>query len=231
MIEAIYDQSANSNMVYNETWGRAEVGVWATPIQRQYNPTVVNNKASGDPRIPYTVCGQWNDTNRPPDLTLGITPTGTCADHIYRGADYLTAHYRQDKYPERGSNIPTITGTEMRLIEAEYAVRDGDQATFIAKINEVRNHYGAGDLSADDLLAVANGAGALNWDNCATWAADCDVNKIDDMWSILDRERYMTLWIEGRRLWDLHRWDHPFLNGGTLIHPGESRRASCLPLR
>ena len=53
----------------------------------------------------------------------------------------------------------------MRLIEAENAVRSGDQATFITKINLVRNHYGSGDLSAADLVAVANGAGALNWDN------------------------------------------------------------------
>ena len=235
VIEAIYHQAANSNQVYNETWGRAEVGVWATPIARQYNKAseVVNYKSTGDPRVPYTVCGAWNDTNRPPDVTLGVTPTGTCTGQgsgATQGAGGLTAHHRQDKYTERGSDVPTITGTEMRLIEAENAVRSGDQATFITKINLVRNHYGSGDLSAADLVAVANGAGALNWDNCSTWAADCDVNKIDDMWSILDRERYMTLWLEGRRFWDLHRWDHPFLNGGTLIGPGEPRRASCMPI-
>ena len=235
VIEAIYHQAANSNQVYNETWGRAEVGVWATPIARQYNKAseVVNYKSTGDPRVPYTVCGAWNDTNRPPDVTLGVTPTGTCTGQgsgATQGAGGLTAHHRQDKYTSRGADVPTITGTEMRLIEAENAVRSGDQATFITKINLVRNHYGSGDLSAADLVAVANGAGALNWDNCSTWAADCDVNKIDDMWSILDRERYMTLWLEGRRFWDLHRWDHPFLNGGTLIGPGEPRRASCMPI-
>jgi hypothetical protein len=235
VIEAIYHQAANSNQVYNETWGRAEVGVWATPIARQYNKAseVVNYKSTGDPRVPYTVCGSWNDTNRPPDVTLGVTPTGTCTGQgsgATQGAGGLTAHHRQDKYTSRGADVPTITGTEMRLIEAENAVRSGDQATFITKINLVRNHYGSGDLSAADLVAVANGAGALNWDNCSTWAADCDVNKIDDMWSILDRERYMTLWLEGRRFWDLHRWDHPFLNGGTLIGPGEPRRASCMPI-
>ena len=233
VIEAIYHNNANSNGVYNETWGRAEVGVWATPAQRQYNPTVVNNKSTGDPRIAYTVCGTWNDTNRPPDVTLGTTTTGQCLGQgsgAHQGAGGLTAHHRQDKYTERGSNVPTIKGTEMRLIEAENAVRNGDAATFIAKVNEVRTHYGAGELSAEDVAAANSGAGSLNWDNCSTWAADCDVNKIDDMWSILDRERYATLWLEGRRLWDLHRWDHPFLNGGTLIGPGEPRRASCMPI-
>ena len=233
-IEAHYHQAANSNQVYNETWGRAEVGVWATPVQRQYNPSVdANYVSTGDPRVPYTMCGMWTDTNRPPDVTLGTQTTTVCVGKgsgAHQGAGGLTAHYRQNKYTERGSDVPTITGTEMRLIEAENAVRSGDQATFITKVNEVRAHYGADPLSADDLLAVANGAGALNWDNCATWAADCDVNKIDDMWSILDRERYMTLWIEGRRLWDLWRWNHPFLDGGTLIGPGEPRRASCMPI-
>ena len=166
-------------------------------------------------------------------MTLGVTPTGTCTGQgsgATQGAGGLTAHHRQDKYTERGSNVPTISGTEMRLIEAENAVRSNDAATFIAKINEVRAFHGAGALSAADEAAANSGAGALNWDNCATWAATCDVNVIDDMWSILDRERFATLWIEGRRFWDLHRWDHPFLNGGTLIGPGEPRRASCMPI-
>ena len=37
-------------------------------------------------------------------------------------------------------------------------------------------------------------------------------------WDILDRERHLTLWLEGRRLWDLHRWNHPHLNGGGVVY-------------
>ena len=168
------------------------------------------------PGAPYTICGQWNDTNLPPDPDMGVTPTGTCTGQgsgAHQGADGLTAHYRQDKYNEAGSDVAVVSGKEMRLIEAEAALMSNDLATFTAKINELRAHY---DL--DPIEQPAN-AGALEYPNA-----------MDDAWSILDRERYLTLWMEGRRLWDLGRWNHPFQNGGTLIGPGASPRVSCLPI-
>ena len=204
---AIYHLTANSNVIWNESWGRAEVGVWATPAQTVYD---------GDPRAPYTVCGEWNDTNRPPNPDMGVTRTGTCTGQgsgAHQGADGLTAHYRQDKYDEAGSDIPVVTGTEMRLIEAEAALTSNDLATFTAKINELRAHY---EL---DPIEQPAAAGALEFPNA-----------LDDAWSILDRERYLTLWMQARRLWDLGRWDHPFLNGGTLIGPGATPRVSCMPI-
>ncbi len=201
---AIYHQTANSNGVWNESWGRAEVGVWATPAQRVYD---------GDPRAPYTICGAWND---PTDPTKGVTPTGVCTGQgsgAHQGADGLTAHYRQDKYNEQGSDVPIVTGAEMRLIEAEAAMGAGDLATFTAKVNEVRAFYGA------DPIEQPATVGALEFPNAQ-----------DDAASILDRERYLTLWIEGRRLFDLDRWNHPFLQGGTLIGPGAEPRISCMPI-
>jgi len=201
---AIYHLTANSNGVWNESWGRAEVGVWATPAQRVFD---------GDPRAPYTICGSWND---PDDPSKGVTPTGVCTGQgsgAHQGADGLTAHYRQDKYNESGSDVPIVTGTEMRLIEAEAALVGGDLATFTAKVNEVRAFYGA------EPIEQPAAAGALEFPNAQ-----------DDAWSILDRERYLTLWIEGRRLFDLDRWQHPFLQGGTLIGPGAEPRVSCMPV-
>ncbi len=205
--KAIYHITANNNEIWDESWRRAEVGVWATPVQAAFD---------GDPRASYTICGEWNDPNRPPDPDLGVTPTGTCAGQgsgAHQGADGLTAHYRQDKYPEAGSDIPVVTGTEMRLIEAEAALLGGDLGTFTKMINEVRAFYGIEPIEAPA------SAGALEFPNAQ-----------DDAWSILDRERYLTMWIEGRRLWDLHRWQHPFLNGGTLIGPGATPRISCMPI-
>ncbi len=201
---AIYHLTANSNGVWNESWGRAEVGVWATPAQTVFD---------GDPRAPYTICGSWND---PTDPTKGVTPTGTCTGQgsgAHQGADGLTAHYRQDKYHEQGSDVPIVTGTEMRLIEAEAALISGDLATFTSKVNEARAFYGA------DPIEQPTAVGALEFPNAQ-----------DDAWSILDRERYLTLWIEGRRLFDLDRWQHPFLQGGTLIGPGAEPRVSCMPV-
>ena len=202
---AIYNLNANSNQVWNETWGRAEVGVWATPVQAVFD---------SDPRAPFTICGDWDDPTGP---SWGqVTPTGKCTGQgsgAHQGAGGLTAHYRQDKYVEQGSDIPTVSGTEMRLIEAEAALLNGDLATFTSKVNEVRAFHGAEPIEQPAT------AGAIEWPNAQ-----------DDAWSILDRERYLTLWIEGRRLWDLHRWQHPFLQGGTLIGPGESPRVSCMPI-
>lgn len=202
---AIYHQTANSNGVWNESWGRAEVGVWATPAQTVFK---------GDPRAPYTICGEWNDPSGP---SWGeVTPTGVCTGQgsgAHQGADGLTAHYRQDKYPEQGSDVPIVTGTEMRLIEAEAALAGGDLATFTAKVNEVRAFYGA------DPIEQPASVGSMEFPNAQ-----------DDAMSILDRERYLTMWIEGRRLYDLDRWQHPFLQGGTIIGPGAEPRVSCMPV-
>ena len=202
---AIYNLNANSNQVWNESWGRAEVGLWATPAQTVFD---------GDPRAPYTICGAWDDPSGP---SWGeVTPTGACAGQgsgAHQGADGLTAHYRQDKYNESGSDIPVVSGTEMRLIEAEAALLGGDLATFTAKVNEVRAFHGA------DPIEQPAAVGALEFPNAQ-----------DDAMSILDRERYLTMWIEGRRLYDLDRWQHPFLQGGTIIGPGAEPRVSCMPV-
>ncbi len=202
---AIYHLTANSNGIWNESWGRAEVGLWATPAQTVFD---------GDPRAPYTICGAWDDPSGP---SWGeVTPTGACTGQgsgAHQGADGLTAHYRQDKYNESGSDVPIVSGTEMRLIEAEAALLGGDLATFTAKVNEVRAFHGA------DPIEQPGSVGAMEFPNAQ-----------DDAWSILDRERYLTLWMEGRRLFDLDRWQHPFLQGGTLIGPGAEPRVSCMPV-
>lgn len=136
---------------------------------------------------------------------------GGCPNEL--GADGVTPHLRQEKYDDPGSEVPILSGGEARLIEAEAALRNGNLAEFTTQINRLRAIW---DL---DPIEEPASAGALEYPNA-----------YDDAWSILDGERMLTLWIEGRRLWDLHRWDHPFLNGGTVAWPGEPRRDSCLPV-
>jgi hypothetical protein len=213
---AIYADGANTNIVWSESHGRAELGVWASPAQSYGDPSGMN-----DPRTPYRVCGTWDD---PENIPSPVTTTGTCGDSgsgAHQGADGVSAHYRQQKHDDRGSDIPVASGVEMRLIEAEAALLDDDLGTFIDRINDVREFYGLADLPEPAT------AGALEFPNAMDALAGGDPAD-DDAWSILDRERYMTLWIEGRRLWDLWRWDHPFLAGGTLIGVGANPRASCM---
>ncbi|MEE8147347.1 MAG: RagB/SusD family nutrient uptake outer membrane protein [Longimicrobiales bacterium] len=124
------------------------------------------------------------------------------------------------KYPEEGTDDEMVTGTEMRLIEAEEAlVRSTNFTAFYDKIDEVRAFYGAGVTARPAVV------GNLEWPNAE-----------DDAMSILDRERYLTMWMEGRRLFDLHRWNHPFItnNEGLIqrhddILAGVTRKA-CAPI-
>ncbi len=124
------------------------------------------------------------------------------------------------KYPEEGSDDEMVSGTEMRLIEAEEAlVRGADFSTFYDKIDVGRAFHGAGVTARPAVV------GNLEWPNAE-----------DDAMSILDRERYLTMWMEGRRLFDLHRWNHPFItNNEGLIQRHDDilatvQRASCAPI-
>jgi hypothetical protein len=210
---AVFNRNSNSNDVYVETIGRAEVGLYAT-----YAGTLANQ----DPRVPYTICGTFDDPSQPKNSK--VTPTGAAGCTSHQGADGVTAHYQQMKYDDWGSDVPVAKGTEMRLIEAEAALRAGDLGTFTSRINDVRSFY------ALDPIDPPATVGALEYPN-AYDASTGDVNAPGvDAWSVLDGERHLTLWGEARRVWDLHRWDHPFLDGGIVFWDAEVRRASCFPV-
>lgn len=213
VLSAIFSLQSNNNFVYVETGGRAEGGVFGTYAWQL---------DSQDPRAPFTICGTFDDPDNPKNSD--VTPTNAAGCTSHQGADGVTAHYRQDKYLDEGSDIPVATGVEMRLIEAEAALVSNDLATFTARINDVRTFYG--------LAAIAQPAtrGALEYPN-AYDASTGDVTGAGvDGWSILDGERWLTTWLEGRRVWDLHRWNHPFLDGGIVFWDSEARRVSCWPI-
>ena len=191
------EYSSNSNRetseIWDETHGRAEVSAFGT---------LAGTVGAGDPRTPWTDCSD---------------PANACPSA--NGADGVTIHYRQEKYPTKNDDIPVVKGTDMRLLEAENALMNNDLTTFDAKINEVRAFHGLGALTATAVGSITGGDGGgahltsmLGWD-------------------ILDRERHLTLWLEGRRLWDMHRWNHPHLDGGGVIYQATvARRASCMPI-
>lgn len=215
--QALYHSQANVNQAWSESWGRAEFGVYNTLAQRMYDGP------DADPRVAYTKCGEWNDLTSPyPDnVPGGVTTTGNCTGQgsgAHQGADGQTAHYRQDKYDDRGSDIDRATGVEMRLIQAEAALQGTpDYTAFIGHINAVRAHYGLGALAAPTAMG--------------SFTFPADETNMTDALQILDRERYATLWMTGRRLFDLDRWDHPFLDGGWIVGSAAlAERVSCMPL-
>ena len=130
-------------------------------------------------------------------------------------------------YPERGSDIMRASGYEMRLIQAEAAMMAGQYGEMMGHINAIREH-----LEINEYATVPTETGTLDYphDLSSTEAID-----------ILDRERYATLWMQGRRLFDMDRWDHPFLDGGDeTLGPGLGNwvvggssfapRRSCMPI-
>ena len=195
----VANYSSNStreqSQVWNETHGRHEVSAYQT---------VAGIYGAGDPRTPWTDCS---------DSASGC-PSGN-------GADGQTPHWRQEKYPTRDDDIPLVKGTDMRLLEAEKALRDNDLETAMAKINEVRAFHGLDPVESDGTIGSGPTGGEAGSANLTSMSG----------WDILDRERHLTLWLEGRRLWDLHRWDHPHLDGGGVVYVATvARRASCMPV-
>jgi len=192
------EYSSNSgreeSQIWNETHGRHEISAWGT---------LAGTYGAGDPRTPWTDCSD---------------PAEACPSA--NGADGETIHYRQEKYPTRDDDIPLVKGTDMRLLEAEKALRDNDLAGAMAKINEVRAFHGLTPLESNGQIGQITG-GEKGGAHPTSMSG----------WDILDRERHLTNWLEGRRLWDLHRWDHPHLDGGGVVYEATvARRTSCMPI-
>jgi hypothetical protein len=189
------------NAVYSGNSGREENEIVQETHQR-YEMSAFATRADTygggmDPRTPYTDC---------------TDPNAGCTSG--NGADGQTDHYRQEKYPELGADIPMTKGTEMRLLEAEHYLNQNDLTRAMEMINEARANYGLDPLTSDGTVGTITN----------------DPNSMSG-WDILDRERWMDTWLEGRRLWDLERWDHPFLDGGGIVYEATvDRRASCVPI-
>lgn len=212
---AFFDQDDNTWDVWIETHDRPEFTAWHTIADLMsddavpddmYDP-LLDTGAGMDPRAPFTICG-YRDTSTGLNVEAGGCPH-------FQGADGFAPHYRQERFPEQSSDAPLVSGVEMRLIEAEADLRAGDLAGFAAGVNAVRAHY---EL---DAIAVPTAAGTLE-----------GMFSDNDAWSILDRERWLTLWLQGRRMWDLYRWDHPFIQGGALTdqYLVQNPRAACYPI-
>ena len=126
--------------------------VWNTPYEAYAKTTT-------DPRISYTITALKGNGS-----VEGVGPVNW---------------YPQTKYTSKSAGIRLSSGREMRLIEAENALRNGDWQGAMTTINALRTSAGA----------------------TAATAADAT-----EAWTVLKRERGIELWLEGRRLGDLRRW-------------------------
>ncbi|HEY2378767.1 MAG TPA: RagB/SusD family nutrient uptake outer membrane protein [Gemmatimonadaceae bacterium] len=164
---AIYsiNSTRENNSLVQETYVRREFSLFGTMWAQVFK----------DPRVPW-------DTIK--------TTTGA----IQTGQDGKTPYFRQAKYTSLGSAIPLVKGTEMLVLQAEAALRNGDITTAFTLINQERAFYKMAALTAPADLPTA--------------------------WQTLEFERGAVVWLEARRLWDLRRWfvdpgpaHNDFLNG------------------
>jgi hypothetical protein len=134
-----------------------EISVSGTPNEQYYRST-------GDPRV------RWRTNPKIPTAEFTYVP-------------WLFP----TKYTERESPINLSTGREMRLVEAEIALRAGDWPAAMGKINGVRTTV-ISDTTGGQPLAPRSAA------------------NITEAWTALKRERGIELWLEARRLGDERRW-------------------------
>lgn len=116
--------------------------------------------------------------------------------------DGKTPFYLQQKYTGLDSDIDLSKWDEMRLIEAEALLRSDDVAGGMAKINAERAGYDLPPLTAS---TPAEAMAALR------------------------HEREIILWLEDRRLFDLNRFDDPFLTGRDKCIPASQEEQSTNP--
>ena len=123
------------------------------------------------------------------------TDNSDCYNNTYRYRTYDgdLPNWLPLKYTTYDDEWPLVNGEEMRLIQAEVALRNGQLGAMAGFINEVRAKYGL------DPIETPTTAGALEYPNAE-----------DDGWSILDREKLFTLWLQARRYADFRRWEHPY---------------------
>jgi hypothetical protein len=124
-------------------------------------------------------------------------------------------YYAQLKYLTLGDDINMTSGEEMRLIEAEGLLRASDMAGAMTIINAVRERALAG---------LGNLAPAT----------------LEEAWAFLKRERGIEMWLEGRRLNDVRRWQldgtpgdlQPLETGlpNSVVTADLSNRTLCLPI-
>jgi starch-binding outer membrane protein, SusD/RagB family len=150
---------------------------------------------------PYRAITTWNtfyeqyyeDTQDPrvPWGTLAGAPLGDAALGFMN--NQRAPFYQQRKHAAEASNINPSSGREMRLIETEALLRGGNWQEAMTRLNDRR-----AELDLDP------------------WPA-ADLN---EAWAMFKRERGIELWLEGRRMGDLRRWQDS--NTPGALHPLET---------
>lgn len=151
-----------------------------TTDQDQYNRIywAVANQPYRAHTVWNTVYDQYYTDTKDPRVSWSADPKTPVGDAAVLQIGQVTWHF-ETKYAKKDAGINLSSGWEMRLIEAEKFLMDGDLTSAMPLINKHR---------------VALGL--------QPWTA----STLNDGWTALKRERGIELWLEARRMNDLRRW-------------------------
>ena len=153
-------------------------------------------------RREFTVWGtQWATVFNDPRVPWDTLYTSAAKTAVQKGQDGKTNFFRQRKYPDLGAEIPLARGTEALMIRAEERLLAGDVAGAWAFVNQQRANYSLAALAEPATVAAA--------------------------WPIFEKERGAVTWLEGRRLWDLRRWN---ADTGPAHNTFLDTRDKCIPI-
>jgi len=141
----------------------------------------------------------WVDVTDDPRVRWDIPKDSK--GQVLRGQDGQTPFYHQLKFKGPEDDVPLTHGAEMRVLQAEAALRNGDYDLAEGFLNQARGKWGMAPLTLSRTPAEA--------------------------WATLRFERYATLWLEGRRLWDMRRWKQ---DGAPMADPWLGSRDTCFPI-
>lgn len=203
--------TAAPNIINAAYGGRASVRAWrgmwddAVADAAKVPTTFVWNSTFSSANTNY----MWVETNTRREMTLytvmwqGVTndPRVPWQATTQKGQDGQTPFTRQLKYRTVDADVPLTHGAEMRVLQAEAALRKGDYAGAQTFLNQARAKFNMAPLT-------------LSTDPATAWAT-------------LRFERYATLFLEGRKLWDWRRWA---AEGAPMADPASAGRDLCFPI-
>ena len=188
----------------NQIWAlNNSAGRWM--VANNEGPLGLNPLTANDPRVPICIGGTAACK------VFDATQTrSTSFDNNFGPGSFLV----QQVWPNREADISIAMGTEARLIEAEVALRSGDVATFLAKVNFLRLNFDTFKQPSDPCSATTQVNG------CPPVAVGGALPPLGDPGTqagredLLFRERAFWLWGTGHRLADLRRLVRPVSDGG-----------------
>jgi hypothetical protein len=208
IVNAAYAGRASAR-AWQGQWSAADADAAMVPASFEYfaifntSPGAVNNDLVYETtsRKEFTVYStMWENITDDPRVPWEIQYDNT--GQVEVGQDGETPFYQQQKLLTQDSDIRLTHGSEMLVLRAEAALRSGSIDQMVNYLDQGRAVYGMDPIET----VPANTA---------------------DAWALLRVERAATLWLEGRRLWDLRRWND---DGGVIADPFSQGRELCFPI-